>query len=348
MSHAKQIRIVAPSSVMSPFELDLGVERMRASGLEVKVDPQCRKKHQLYAGRDEERALAIYRAGQDPTVTTIWCARGGYGAVRLLPHLERLEREGGKPLPGKRFLGYSDASAIVGFLRERWDWSILHGPMPGLRSFLKISEPAWRATSALALGRSGKPSWNGKKLKHLAGTPKLSAPLEAELLGGNLAVWAAMAGTKHLPSAKGRILFLEEVDERPYRMDRTMQQLVHSGALDGVHALVLGTFTSCEDRVGDGLKRAPKNPRERARMIDGPKSAELAPLRPVLSEAKVRSAVFGELGARLGVPVFYGLPCGHGASGQNPLPLFARYRLGSDGAFQLLSWDGFAADAGLR
>ena len=343
-----EVRVVGTASVMSRAELELGAARLLDAGLNLKIDPVCFKRHQLYAGRDEERALSLFRAGQDAEVETIWCARGGYGGVRLIPHLERLEREHGKPRPMKRLVGYSDSTALTEFVHSRWGWSVLHSSMPGLKSFLKIPEASFQATLDFALGERGKARWDGKGLKRMLQTPVVRSDIEAELVGGNLTVLASLAGTRYAPLGRDRFVFLEDVDERPFRMDRCLQQLVLSGMLDGAKALFLGTFTDCDDRVGTGLVRLPKTPSERKRMIEAPKPKDLAPLRPALSDRKVLEALFGEVGARLGIPVFSGLPCGHGALGQNPLPLYGRYSLSVDGKLSLLDWDGFARPSGMR
>ena len=87
-----RIGVVAPSSVVPPIELKLGTELLRKEGFEVAVHPQCRKAHLYFAGRDEERAQAFFEFASDSRFDVLWCARGGYGAARILPMLEEMTR----------------------------------------------------------------------------------------------------------------------------------------------------------------------------------------------------------------------------------------------------------------
>ena len=145
------------------------------------------------------------------------------------------------------------------------------------------------------------------------------------LVGGNLSLWAAMAGTPFAPIAvPGRIVFLEDVGEAPYRLDRMVVQLLQSGTFFGVTAIVLGDFRNCEDE--------PKTVRASA-----DNAAETKPLRAKIPMNEALVETFGRLGERLGVPVAVGLPVGHGPNFA-PLPLGAEYQLSPDGALSLQRW----------
>jgi muramoyltetrapeptide carboxypeptidase len=125
-----KISIVAPSAVVPQVELGLGVERLEAAGFVPRVHAQVRKKHLFFAGSDEVRAKGFYEAANDPATEALWCARGGYGSFRLLPLLEKLK----KPARRKLLVGYSDSTALMEFVRQRWGWATLHGPMPSFRA----------------------------------------------------------------------------------------------------------------------------------------------------------------------------------------------------------------------
>src|ERR1035437_8184066 len=134
------IGIVAPSSVVPQYEFSEGLKRLRAEKrIEVRVHPQCRKMELFFAGSDEDRAHAFLEMAMDPEIHVLWCARGGYGAYRLLPLLDQFTPQGRTP-PRKLIVGYSDATLLLEYARSRWGWSALHGPMPGLLSFLEITE----------------------------------------------------------------------------------------------------------------------------------------------------------------------------------------------------------------
>lgn len=335
------IGVVAPSSVVPAHELALAVERLRAAGLEVRVHPQTRRRHRFFAGTDAERADAFLEFARDPAIRVIWCGRGGSGAIRTLDELRRRLGDGPKPPAGKLLVGYSDATVLMEFVRREWGWATLHGPMPGLREFSVLRAAHLDALVALVRGErpATMPSL-ARPLRWLTASPK--APIEGELVGGNLTVWASALGTPFEAEARGKLLFFEDVGEAPYRIDRQLSQLSLSGRLDGVRALVLGTFERCEDAVPSVLRRRPRG-RTVERVLRSPKPAELRPLRPLLPKSRILRELFAELGERHGFAVAEGLPVGHGPE-YPPLPLGGRYRLEPDGRLSLLEWSHWRAD----
>jgi muramoyltetrapeptide carboxypeptidase LdcA involved in peptidoglycan recycling len=167
-------------------------------------------------------------------------------------------------------------------------------------------------------------------------------PIEAEIVGGNLSLWACVVGTPYAGKASGRILFLEDVDERPYRIDRMMVQIEQAGGLDDVRAIILGDFTNCDDESSTCIK--PLGPRENPRtLLDNIDQRERIPLRKVFTLDEALLEIFGTIGARLKIPIATGLPVGHGPN-FNPLPLGAQYRLTPDGKLSLVKWDWIGCD----
>lgn len=306
------IGMIAPSSVVPKIQLLKGVERLRESGFSVSVHPQCLKKHLFFAGTDEERASALLEFAFDPRTQVLWSARGGYGSVRILSELLKQTRKKGNP-PKKLLVGFSDSTALLEFVRSNWGWSILHAPMPGLKGFEDVSDVNWKNLIGLVGETKKTLQWSCPKLKFLS----LKREVTGQMIGGNLSVMASLIGTPYELNARGKILFLEDVDESFYRLDRMMTQLVLSGSLSGVKALVLGNFHRCEDRV--------------------PKTAP--PLRKSMSLTSGLMAVFGTVGAQLKIPVVMGLPVGHGEAGM-ALPLGAEYHLSATGRLELLRWNG--------
>ncbi len=331
-----RIGIVAPSSAVPPVEFALGMERLKESGVTVFVHPQADRQHLFFAGTDTERATAFYEFALNSNFSVVWCARGGYGAPRILPLLDRLTAERG--IPEKKLLvGYSDATALLEYVRTHWNWATLHAPMPGLREFSGMGRPEWEALLKLVRGKTVAriPALRGR-LKFVGKRP--AQAVEAPLVGGNLAVWASLLGTPFSPRARGRILFLEDITESLPRIDRMAHQLLASGVLEGVRAIILGTFHHCDDAVSSVLLSVP-SARLRRRVVSRPKPSELGPLRERISRRAGLSAIFGELGERLRVPVAMGLPVGHGTDGMSPLPLGAKYRLEPSGRLSLVKWD---------
>lgn len=306
-----KIGIFAPSSPVSPAELELGLLKLGKAGLDARVLPQTLLKNGLYAGSDEERAKAFHVLAHDPDVPVVWAARGGYGAIRILAELEKLDAAHGIPPPGKLYVGFSDSTVLIDYVRARWNWSVLHASMPGHRGILQLASSEWKAILGfLKNGRAALPASFGK-LRWL--TPAPTSPIEGELFGGNLACLAALIGTRHEAAANGRILFLEDVTESWSRIDRMVETLLLSDALKNVRAIVLGNFLDCSDASPPGLAST----RSLKRM---------APTRKALSPREAERFVFGRIHDRTGIPIASGLPCGHGP-GKFPLPMDAKYLL---------------------
>jgi muramoyltetrapeptide carboxypeptidase len=318
MSHITapiRIAVVAASSAVPQVELELGVAHLRSAGMMVEVQANCPAQSFVFAGDDPERAESFYAAAMSNSIDVLWCACGGYGSARILPLLDRLAVDRGTP-PVKLLVGFSDATALMSFVRERWGWKTTHAPMVISRTLRELD-----ATMLQAIARCQTPQypWGRWQLKWI-GTPPARAT-EAELIGGNLSVWNSLTGTLFAESAKDRILFLEDIDEPPYRIDRMATQLRQSGRLDGVAAIVLGGFADCEDRVSQVLASAD--------------SRERVPLRRSYSVDEALEFSFGQLG----IPVAAGLPVGHGAF-STPLPLGGKYRLDCAGILAIVQSPG--------
>ena len=230
------VTVVAPCGPDSPLKLANGVGRLEDMGFAVTVDPQCYATTRYTAGPDAVRAAALFRAARDPGCDVVWCARGGYGATRLLPTLEASHAPppttSGRP---KTIVGFSDVTALHHFAAHRWGWRTVHGPMVCTKH--REPDADFRATAAVVRGEA--PAYAA--LHWLTAAP--DAPIDAPIVGGNLSVWATLTGTPFQPSPGGSILFLEDVREEGYAIDRMLTQLRQAGGLAGVRAFVLGPFT---------------------------------------------------------------------------------------------------------
>ncbi|MCC7442083.1 MAG: LD-carboxypeptidase [Bdellovibrionales bacterium] len=326
------VRVVAPSSALGRVELDLGLARMRAAGWRADADPRCRKVWMFYAGTDAERAQAFVDAAWDASVEVVWAARGGYGAQRLLPLLEKATAERGLP-PRKLYVGYSDSTALFDFLRVRWGWAVVHGPMPALLDFGGQNTKEWAWLRGLVeQGVSTPIVAPARAMKFLGSAP--AAPVRGRLSGGNLTVWASLSGTP-FAAPRGQseeILFWEDITESLSRIDRMVHQALQTGRLAATRALVLGEFVECHDGVPMVLAKAPSAGRKAV------KAPAKKPLRPKVSDAKGIREIFGELGSRLGIPVALGFPSGHGARNL-ALPLGAQVELTPRGELRVAEWD---------
>jgi muramoyltetrapeptide carboxypeptidase len=312
------VGIFAASSVVPQIEFRAGVEHLRKHGFEPRIQPQVSAEEFIHPGSDVDRVRAFAELADDPSLPILWAARGGYGATRLIPHLDKL------PVPNRKKLlvGYSDVTVLHEFVRRRWGWSTLHAPMPAAASFPSLDAKEWNAVVQYVRGETADPPWQHATLSWLTNPP--ASTIRAELIGGNLSLWAAMVGTSLAASGQDRIIFLEDVDEPFYRIDRMVIQLEQSGAFDGAAAIVLGDFTNCND--------------EDNQCLADPATGAKKSLRKMYPQPEAFERIFGDLGRRVGVPVAHGLPVGHGPH-YAPLPLGANYELTSAGRLRLLEWD---------
>lgn len=335
-----KVGIVALSSVVPPVEFEIGAAFLREQGFDTVIHPQVLTTHWMHAGDDIARAEALMQFAFDPSIDAIWCARGGYGAAKTLPVLDRLTAERGVP-PKKLLVGYSDVTVAHEFVRNRWNWSTLHAVMPAAANFSRLPNDDWPATRAAVLGEGSIDwPWARNTLRWL--TPPPVQAIEAPLIGGNLSLWQTLAGTPYAPPRRPHILFLEDLAEVYYRIDRMMTHVEQSGLLDTAVAIVLGDFTDCRDESNTCLAAPPQgvSPRD---WLSNPNAAR-QPLRPTYSYEDMQREVFSTIGLRRNLPIAIGLPVGHGPNFA-PLPLGAKYRLSPEGSIALVEWDWLSRSA---
>jgi muramoyltetrapeptide carboxypeptidase len=321
MSQPLRIGILAASSCVPKVEFQIGLQRLQNAGFETLVHEQCLSQSFTFAGTDEERANALWELATDDSIDILWCARGGYGATRLLPLLQELTRSHGPP-PKKLLVGYSDVTVLHEFVRTNWNWATLHAEMPGTRSFTQLHPDQWAAILRAIRRDPISEPWSPHRLEFISNPP--ATPIQAPLVGGTLTLWAALCGTPFQPSAHGKMLFFEDVGETWYRVDRMINQLLQAGAFTGAKAILLGDFKNCPDE--DTLVLKEKD------------SPERIPLRRVYSQGECMQETFGHLANQLQVPIALGLPVGHGPNFW-PLALGAQYKLSPDARLELISWD---------
>lgn len=334
-----RVAIVAPSSVVPPIELEIGLSRLRNAGFSLKVADQVSQTWYIHAGTDQARAQALYDAGRDPDIDIVWAARGGYGAAKLLPLLDEKATKHGVP-PHKLLIGYSDITALHAYVADHWNWSTLHANMPASLSFNTMDATEFETTLAWAHGKQAPPAWHGQAFRYLTDAP--AKPVRGPVVGGNVSVWNALFGTPWQPKSKsGKILFFEDLNEHHYRLDGFITHLWQSGSFDDIAGVVLGDFTNCDDEAGKRLASAP-DPSELPELADRGVShlpaGRLADLRPQVSQAEALEHMLINPCRERGIPVLTGLPVGHGP-GFAPLPLGATFELTPDAHFNLVNWD---------
>lgn len=240
------IAIVGPASRIDKETVRAAKQLLEQKGYKVKLGEALHGPGLVnLAGSDEARAADFNRAVNDPEVDAILCARGGYGAPRLL---DRLDYDALRRRP-KPVIGYSDITALHMAILAKSNVVALHGPMlkelvGGHHGSAYTREQFWHAVgSCKPLG----------KLKPPPGGPALSVwragEATGELMGGNLTLLAALAGTPYALQGRGRVLLIEDVIDEPYRTDRMLAQLRLAGAFDGVRAVLVGAFIARDNQA---------------------------------------------------------------------------------------------------
>jgi muramoyltetrapeptide carboxypeptidase len=237
------IGLIAPASTPQIKEKITGsVRYFESLGYRVALGKNIEKRYGYLAGNDKERLDDVHRMYADKKVNAIFFLRGGYGTIRLLPHID-YNLIAKNP---KIFVGYSDATSLFNAIYKKTGLqSLFYGPMPGVdiwNGFDPFAEECmWRAlTSTKPFGELPMNESEGIGL-----TKNSSA--EGRLIGGNLTVFSSIMGTPYLTSLKNRILFFEDVGEAPYRLDRYFAQLKAAGAFETAKAILLGQFSDCEE-----------------------------------------------------------------------------------------------------
>jgi len=224
----RAIALVAPSGPFAPSEMAEGIALAAACGRPVRWFADPAEAVGFLAASDARRAAHLHAAFADPEVGLVWALRGGYGALRLLPHLD-LDRLRAHPKP---LLGLSDVTLLLNVLAERAGLPTLHGPV--VRQVPRL-DAASRAQLTEYLASGLLPRAHAVRRLH-------GDSVTGRLRGGNLATLCSAVGTPWWPDLTDAVLVLEDVNEAPYRVDRMLQTLAQAGALEGVRAVVLGQF----------------------------------------------------------------------------------------------------------
>jgi muramoyltetrapeptide carboxypeptidase len=285
LTSGDRLAVVAPASPFTRDEFESGVNELRRLGFEPVYDDSVFARQRYVAGAPTVRAAAIHAAWRDSSIAGLIAARGGYGSAQVLPLLDRDEaRRANKP-----FIGYSDLTSLLTYLTLGCGRVSFHGPMLAGRlgrgsagydedSFIRTlcrREPA---------GELAPPGLRTIRAGEAAGM----------LLGGTLTqLLASLCTPFAFDPPAGYVLFLDEVGERPYRLDRMVNQLVQSGLLARASAVVIGELPRCDEPSGD----------------------------------PTADAVMTELFADFPGPVLIGFPSGHTAGPAMTLPFGIRARV---------------------
>ncbi|HSJ31584.1 MAG TPA: LD-carboxypeptidase [Longimicrobiales bacterium] len=235
LREGSRVALIAPAGPVAGERIDVALDRCARLGLVPVLGAAARSRHGGYlAGSDDDRLEDLQWALTSPEIDAVWALRGGYGTMRLLQRVD-LSPLVSRPRP---YIGFSDNTAIHLALLARRVVSF-HAPHAGGESTL-LAEQSLRDVLFNAIPAG---------LLPLPAEPRVvtlkDGVVEGPLIGGNLALLAGMCGTPASPVARGAILFVEDIGEHDYRLDRLWTQLLLAGALDGVAGLAFGRFTDC-------------------------------------------------------------------------------------------------------
>ncbi len=276
------VGVISPAAAVQVEILRRGCEELERLGFAVRVGSHALDRHRFLAGTDQARADELTSMFQDPAVRAIFCSRAGYGSGRLLPLLD---------LPGlaqtpKIFLGYSDVTFLLNAFVQQASLVCFHGPA--------IAGEFANGFSARSLSHLFGLLMTGTGEEHIAfPTVVHEGVAEGRLLGGCLSMLVTTLGTPFALDTTGAVLFIEDVGEKPYRIDRMLTHLKQAGKLDNLAGVIFGEMNGCLGETND----------------------------PALL-----LSVIADVFSDYAYPVGFGLPAGHG--GENlALPLGTQVRL---------------------
>lgn len=265
-----RIGVIAPSSSCDPALIQQAIEELCTIGYEPVLGSAIYEQHGFLAGTDDERLADLHQMFADPSIEAILCVRGGYGLLRIVDRIN-YKLIASNP---KWLIGYSDITTLLIAIYQQTKMLTMHGPL--LAELPTSADSSW---------------WSYLWTQLKKPTMSFSYPVSAEaeclfpglahgsLIGGNLSLLVATLGTPFEIETKDHLLFIEEVGENPYRVDRMLTQLRLAGKLQAANGIILGDFTDCN------------TPADRPNV-------------PIMD------VIRGQI-CPLGIPAFSGFPAGH-------------------------------------
>lgn len=238
ISNSSTFGIIAPASSNDKETIDKNIDNFKKLGYKIKISDSIYKSYGYLAGNDKERALSLNEMFKDKDVDAIICYRGGYGSIRMAPYLD-LKSIKANPKP---FIGYSDITLLLNYINKKCNLVTFHGPMINSNFnnnltkdyFINILENNnFPITYDLNKLIENNIVYNKKNFS-------------GKIVGGNLSLIVSTLSTPYEINFKNNILFIEEINESPYVVDRMFSQLISCGKLKNVCGIIIGQFTNCK------------------------------------------------------------------------------------------------------
>jgi len=235
-----RVALLAPSSPVDESKLELSIESVKFLGLTPILFPSATMRHGYLSGPDETRAADLNKAFADPSIDAVFCLRGGYGITRIL---NRIDYNMISKNP-KILLGYSDITGLHVALNQQCSLITFHAPMPtrGWHTLDPVSLKSLSDSLFSSVPSNLAPDIEGEKIEIIY--PGIT---EAPVIGGNLSLLVSTLGSPYEVIAKNKILFIEEVEEMNYKIDRGLTALALAGKFTDCKGIILGTWADCGD-----------------------------------------------------------------------------------------------------
>lgn len=243
-----KISVVAPSSAnLDDQTISEALNNLKNQGFDLKVkEGFISRINPLHSNEDEYRAAHLYEELCSDDSEYLWCLKGGYGGGRLIPLLEKME----KPSRQKTIIGFSDVTALHIFLTQKWGMKCIHGATVSNGVKKEFSIDNFNEIVKLINEKELNVELNDiTRLNDIA-----PANIEGEMIGGNLCIIDSSMGTSWQINADNKILFLEDVDERGYQVDRMLEHMRQVGIFEKVKAILFGQFTGGKEKDGSDNK----------------------------------------------------------------------------------------------
>ncbi|MBC7754078.1 MAG: LD-carboxypeptidase [Moraxellaceae bacterium] len=241
------IDIVAPASSCSPEEFNHAVAWITEQGYRPRFPKDLLQPVDYLANTDQKRFRALKKALVSPTSKVVWCLRGGYGSIRLVPELLKL-----KKMPPKFFIGLSDITVIHQFLIQKWNWKTIHGPVLSRTLSEKKRNSDYTELFAMLAGEKNQNEF-ARLISLNQAARGLKKNIISKVMGGNLATFCSLLGTGLSPQVKDHFLFFEDISERGYKIDRMLQQLDQAGIFQKCRGVFFGDFIQSDEPNGRNL-----------------------------------------------------------------------------------------------
>lgn len=235
------VDIIAPGYRSPSEQVQSGLEHLKSWGLVPRAPKNLIQKHFLHANTDENRFGFLKAALESKDSHVIWCTRGGYGSNRLLPYLAKMK----KPKTQKLLIGLSDVTSLHTFFSQEWGWPSLHACVLDRLGRGDLPKALEKELHDVLFGKRDELKFS--KLKPLNAAAENIKSIKAPIVGGNLTVLQSSLGTPFEVQTDGKFLFIEDLAERGYRIDRMLEQFRQAGLFKNCRGILLGHFIGGEE-----------------------------------------------------------------------------------------------------